>query len=1322
MSTSCGDDVTGTNNTSGDETNNDTGSCIASRTGDSNDASWECSLRPIDETSFSISPQTPSTSVASGKLLSNSMRPTPIASHNRSITPHTASLINLFSRPTTTPITPTTPNFEAFDDNPFYDSPKALNTSSMPEIPNISSQFPPPCFSENTKNTKQQNNTLKRNEKNSSKSIESSENEMQCSWAQSSTEKAYNRQNTPVIENTADSRNNDQCGTLIKNNLTFPRQQTAMENDGRHNRDNTLMAHNLTAYEKKLPTIQSADDESGFSGNRNECICDESTPMIKLPSSHTPHSRNKISNGSEALLQLFQPQNESLYQTSMKHQVYSTFAKRAGNDAIGESSFTTYMTPIDENNTIPHSRTKLAQMNGDKKEPSQQITETWLQLKSALSDYFRPQKLKTTLVGAFLFALYQLVFSFAEASAITRPSHPVSSSSALLAPMALMACVGSLITCPMFIALFGSDFPALYPCLDMFMAPFLAKLAADVDESLVAARDSESTEDIDDSAAFLATFVALNAFGMLLSGVLCVLAAKIKLVNLAAFLPFPVLCGFFSSVGISVWMSAFKVDTGITIQRVLGSGNIILLGTSLLRHIPSLVVGSLLYILGPRSPFFLIGLIAATVVLAYSLMALTETSLEEAQGMGLFWKKEEVMMTPTTDEQKSWGPPQAFGLWSPSVIKNISWPAFANGLSDAIAMSLIYLLRCSLHAAALKKNLANVKANCKTNGESFQRNAALSESDMAKSSQQILVQMPKVNKSTEKSEANNDTEQMNGSVVSAKARKPKDVLEILMDYANGLFVLSFSGGFAVLPAIALGGIFSKFGAESKSPQYTAVLLLFGCYLSDFELVSYVPKCTFSSLLVLAAIDLVHSWFMKSFQKSVDVFEWFVVPFIVVAGLTTGMLESVGMGIAASTLIFVHSFHQAGVVKFLANGLTVRSTIERNCEDNEWLDQNADLIQVLVLQNYLFFGNATSCLNYISSMFDDDEANGSDVDLPPVPKYIIIDMSIVTGIDTSAVDVLVEISSLCSSHKCQLIFAGVPRFVRPALMAGGVKPSRVNLHLSYAPDLEAALGKAEDELLKYVGRNEEKMVRVAEKLKHQRRISMADFGFRHALQCIDDQHGIHMASHLKDLEKFTTPKDLKAGDQLNEDGTDNNLPRGLYFVESGLLKCEHDSSASLTRGRRGTLFATAQMKGSTDSIGQLRARSATVGRGLALLKGSPGLMMAQFNNTFRLARIGPGWVIGSISEFTGQDIPGTYTCMTACRVHHLSFDDIAELETTRPSLMVRLYKLLSHLMARRQEMTIGQLSTLRSIMSANAPTKPISRRQMATISKAMKVQS
>jgi len=230
--------------------------------------------------------------------------------------------------------------------------------------------------------------------------------------------------------------------------------------------------------------------------------------------------------------------------------------------------------------------------------------------------------------------------------------------------------------------------------------------------------------------------------------------------------------------------------------------------------------------------------------------------------------------------------------------------------------------------------------------------------------------------------------------------------------------------------------------------------------------------------------------------------------------------------------------------------------------------------------------------------------------------------------------------------------------------------------------------------------------------------MVDHGLRHALREIDTQHGLTLARHLESLEKFTTPIEIQVGDRLNDAGSENhlNLDRGLYFVESGLLKCEHDSTASLTRGRsRTSMFPTPHLRSSTDSIGQLRARTATVGRCTNMLKNNPSVLMDHHSNIFRLARIGPGWVIGSISEFTGHEIPGTYTALTPCRVHRLTFETIDELEVDNPVLVLHLYKLLSHLAARRQEMTIGQLSTLRSIMSATAPTKPISRSRLKAIS-------
>mmetsp|Transcript_16617 Transcript_16617/g.35906 ORF Transcript_16617/g.35906 Transcript_16617/m.35906 type:complete len:1197 (-) Transcript_16617:138-3728(-) len=904
-----------------------------------------------------------------------------------------------------------------------------------------------------------------------------------------------------------------------------------------------------------------------------------------------------------------------------------------------------------------------------------------------------PEHLKPTLVGAFLFSLYQLVFCFAEASAISRPSHSSSASSSLLSPMALMACMGSLITAPMLICVLGGDYPALYPCLDMFMAPFLAQMAVDIDEVLVQLQDDHDSGD--DSGAFLATFVALNAFGTLFSGLLCVLAGKVKLANLAGFLPYPVLCGFFSSVGISVWMSAFKVDTGVTIQKAISSGSGMSLLMNFARHAPSFIAGAALYVLGPRGPHFLLGIIVSTITFAYLTMLLTHTSLEEAQDLSFFWKKEEVMMS-TDGKDFSYGPPSAFGLWSPAVLRKICWPAFMNSLSGVIAMSVIYLLRCSLHAAALNKCAAKMKTNDATEVH-----------PLSSTNGKQIIQSTNHGGCTENGTTH--TMEQGHEKIHAKKSKPKD---LMIWYANSLFAVAFSGGFAVLPAIALGGIFSKMGAQSRSPQYIAMILLLGCYLSDFRLVAYVPKCTFSSLLVLAAIDLIDSWFIKSYQKSAT--EWVVVPFIVITSLAYGMLQSVGLGLAVSTLIFVASFYRAGVVKFIANGLTIRSTIERNCEDNQWLDQHADLIQILVLQNYLFFGNANSCLKYIHSMFEDDEDGAFDADLPPIPKYVILDLSIVTGIDTSAVDVLADISSLCKEKKCNLILAGIPRVIRQALITGGVKASRTNKHLSFSPDLETALGKAEDELLRVVGHNEDRLTKVGDQLRHKRRVSMVDHGLRHALREIDAQQNLSMSKHLQTLEKYTTPIEVNAGDSLNDAGRENNLPRGLYFVEAGLLKCEHDSSASLTRGRRkSSLFAAPHLSSNADSIGQVQARSATVGRCANMLKKNPGAMMAQ-NHIFRLARIGPGWVIGSISDFMGQDIRGTYTALTPCRVHHLKFETIDELEVDEPALILHLYKLLSHLAARRQEMTIGQLSTLRSIMSATAPTKPISRSKMGTI--------
>lgn len=156
------------------------------------------------------------------------------------------------------------------------------------------------------------------------------------------------------------------------------------------------------------------------------------------------------------------------------------------------------------------------------------------------------------------------------------------------------------------------------------------------------------------------------------------------------------------------------------------------------------------------------------------------------------------------------------------------------------------------------------------------------------------------------------------------------------------------------------------------------------------------------------------------------------------------------------------------MKFLAHGITIRSTIERPPNAAKWLDENGELIQILVLQNYLFFGNASSVLWYITTMFEEPDEGVDELLLPPCPKIVILDFSLVTGMDGSAVDVMSDILNMCSRYGCKVFFSGMSVSIRQTLALGGVKPEntrdRKARRLRFFMDLDSAIGKAEDYIL------------------------------------------------------------------------------------------------------------------------------------------------------------------------------------------------------------------------------------------------------------------
>jgi len=174
--------------------------------------------------------------------------------------------------------------------------------------------------------------------------------------------------------------------------------------------------------------------------------------------------------------------------------------------------------------------------------------------------------------------------------------------------------------------------------------------------------------------------------------------------------------------------------------------------------------------------------------------------------------------------------------------------------------------------------------------------------------------------------------------------------------------------------------------------------------------------------------------------------------------------------------------------------------------------------------------------------------------------------------------------------------------------------------------------------------------------------------------------------------------LNTGDQLYKDNGSEDIERGLFFIESGVLKIVQDTSATLTRGTTKTNTSKASNQTlipATDSLSKIQAMEYS------------NILEASRNEearTFRLARIGPGWIAGTLEAVSGRQRPGFHVAVTPCRLHHLPFSKIVEAEKENPTMVLSLYKLLAYMMARRQEATIGQLATLHSIMTAPAQKK------------------
>ncbi len=167
-----------------------------------------------------------------------------------------------------------------------------------------------------------------------------------------------------------------------------------------------------------------------------------------------------------------------------------------------------------------------------------------------------------------------------------------------------------------------------------------------VDEAI--SNDPLITSDQDTDQIFLTTFLTLTALSLFISGALLIASSAFRLANLGSFLPYPVLAGFFAAVGVMTWTLAFKIDAnGRSVGDVIYSRDWNLIQHCFLHHLPSVVVACVMKYLGPKHPFYVVGVLFSTILIFYATMFAFGLSRQDMIEKNWFWSEDDLIYKVT---------------------------------------------------------------------------------------------------------------------------------------------------------------------------------------------------------------------------------------------------------------------------------------------------------------------------------------------------------------------------------------------------------------------------------------------------------------------------------------------------------------------------------------------------------------------------------------------------------------------------------------------------------------------------------------------------
>ena len=168
-------------------------------------------------------------------------------------------------------------------------------------------------------------------------------------------------------------------------------------------------------------------------------------------------------------------------------------------------------------------------------------------------------------------------------------------------------------------------------------------------------------------------------------------------------------------------------------------------------------------------------------------------------------------------------------------------------------------------------------------------------------------------------------------------------------------------------------------------------------------------------------------------------------------IVRGFFPGVVVGLVLGVVLFAISYSRIESLRGATLGDVFRSNVDRPQDERDALRGMRDLVEVLRVRGFIFFGSTNALL----------ERARARADAGPL-RFLVLDLRRVTGVDASAVASADKVVELARERRFEIVVAGASDPVRAQFARGGVVAS--DGVLGFEPDLDRALQRCEDALL------------------------------------------------------------------------------------------------------------------------------------------------------------------------------------------------------------------------------------------------------------------